>query len=362
MRRSSFIWAAFAFIATAYAQDPDFDTSVDHYRDVSFRLANDKTNGFSVEYHNWYKIVTNHELNEQYALVCCGQPTTNFTQYHAAVNTPVTNVGVTTIRDLLPYMELLGSGERVKSIEGYQNVTSPCYSGVTDSPGNGTVDIIFSDHSLANMPGSTSYVGFSPDTEQLTPLQQASWLVYIALFFDEEGEATTAFGNIESSYTCHKNNMADAPEKKSLAWTYYDSTNKTWTLVNTPFYKALAEDAGAKLVEPNSAQSTSYTQLNEFHTAIRYADYVIDVTPINNLGNQSYDGWLTLGGFNNNFNVYSQAFVSEKNVFRTDGLVNTNGYSDWSQRSPARPDLALRGLYTLQMIENSTIILLTCSI
>ena len=67
--------------------------------------------------------------------------------------------------------QLLGSGERVKSIEGYQNVTSPCYSGVTDSPGNGTVDIIFSDHSLANMPGSTSYVGFSPDTENLTPLQ-----------------------------------------------------------------------------------------------------------------------------------------------------------------------------------------------
>ena len=67
----------------------------------------DAANGFSVEYHNWYKIVTNHELNEQYALVCCGQPTTNFTQYHAAVNTPVTNVGVTTIRDLLPYMEVM---------------------------------------------------------------------------------------------------------------------------------------------------------------------------------------------------------------------------------------------------------------
>ena len=73
--------------------------------------------------------------------------------------------------------------------------------------------------------------------------------MYIALFFDEEGEATTTFGNIESSYTCNKNNLADVPEKKNLAWTYYDSTNKTWTLVNTPFYKALAEDAGIYMMK-----------------------------------------------------------------------------------------------------------------
>ncbi|KAI9271946.1 hypothetical protein BDA99DRAFT_595260, partial [Phascolomyces articulosus] len=247
----------------------------------------DEANGFSVEYHNWYKVVTNHQLNEQYALVCCGQPTTNFTKYHAAVNTPVTNVGVTTVRDLLPYMELLGLRDSVKSIEGYQNVTSPCYDGVTDSPGNGTVDVIFSDHSIPNS-GGTSYVGFSPDTEQLTPMQ----IIKLRFFF--------------LNFFLHKKNI------------------------------------GAKLVEPNSAQSSNYTQVNEFHTAIRYADYVIDISPINNLGNQSYDDWLTIGGFNNNFDIYSEPFVTEKNVFRTDGLVNSNGYSDWSQRSPARPDLALR--------------------
>ncbi|KAI8138337.1 hypothetical protein BJV82DRAFT_631914 [Fennellomyces sp. T-0311] len=325
MRRTPFAWAALAFITTVFCQDPDFDTSVNHYN-TTFRLANDQANGFSVEYHNWYKVVTNHQVNQQYALVCCGQPTTGLSGYHAVLNTPVTNVGVTNVRDVLPYMELLGLSDRVKSIEGYQNVTSPCYGGVTDSPGNSTVDVIFSDQTQASIPGST-YIAFSPDNEQLTPLQQATWLVYIGLFFDKEGEATTAFNNIESSYSCHKDNLADLPDKKNVAVTRYESTNRTWTLVNTPYYKSLVQDAGGKLVEPNSAQSPTYAHINEFHTAIRYADFAIDITPLADLGNQSYDSWLNLGGFNGNFDVYSEPFIVNKNVFRTDGLVNDNGYS-----------------------------------
>ena len=135
------------------------------------------------------------------------------------------------------------------------------------------------------------------------------------------------------------------PDKKSVAVTRYEAANRTWTLVNTPYYKTLVQDAGelldlnlvirpeltffigGKLVEPNSAQSPVYASLNEFHTAVRYADFAIDITPLADLGNQSYDSWLNLGGFNANFDVYSEPFIVDKNVFRTDGLVNDNGYS-----------------------------------
>lgn len=129
---------------------------------------------------------------------------------------------------------------------------------------------------------------------------------------------------------------------------------------------------GASLISPNSAQSNVYTQLNEFHTAIRLADYVIDISPLGNLGNQSYDSWLNLGGFVSGTDIYNEPFISEKGLYRTDGLVNVNGISgkcsigkdvgvcrsrlligwfktDWSQRSPARPDLALRGTYCLMI-------------
>lgn len=67
----------------------------------------DSAYGFSVEYYNWYKVVTNNQLNERYALVCCDQPLDNFTsQYHTAINTPVNNVGIENVRDILPYMEV----------------------------------------------------------------------------------------------------------------------------------------------------------------------------------------------------------------------------------------------------------------
>lgn len=139
---------------------------------------------------------------------------------------------------------------------------------------------------------------------------------------------------------------------------------------------------GALLISPNSAQSNVYTQLNEFHTAIRLADYVIDITPLENLGNQSYDSWLNLGGFVSGTDIYNEPFIADKGLYRTDGLVNTNGISgkekgvalkqmvcgslvadwcvclftkDWSQRSPARPDLALRGIITLP--NNSAVII-----
>lgn len=84
---------------------------------------------------------------------------------------------------------------------------------------------------------------------------------------------------------------------------------------------------GSTLVEPNKAQDSSYMQLNEFHTAISYADYVVDMTSLDNLGNQTYDSWLNLGGFIDGMDVFDEPFVTNKNVFRFDGLVNGNGYS-----------------------------------
>ncbi|CDH56041.1 hypothetical protein RO3G_16336 [Lichtheimia corymbifera JMRC:FSU:9682] len=328
-------------LAIVDAQNADFDPSVNHYS-YSFSVANDSANGFSVEYYNWYKVVTNHQLNERYALVCCDQPLDNFTQYNAAINTPVKNVGIENVRDILPYLELLSLSDSVKAIQGYQNVTSPCYANVTDTPGSNTVDLMFSERSNTNLQGNPPYVGFTPNNDTLSPLQKASWLVYIAMFFEMEGEATTIFGNIYNIYNCHKANLEEMTDKKNIAWTSYNPTDNSWTIVNDNFHAALVKDAGALLISPNSAQSNVFTQLNEFHTAIRLADYVIDVTPLENLGNQSYDSWLNLGGFVSGTDIYNEPFIADKGLYRTDGLVNNNGISDWSQRSPARPDLALR--------------------
>lgn len=81
------------------------------------RCEKDTANGFTVEYHKWYKLLHNHIKGETYALVCCGQPTTNFTGYNLVVNTPVTNVGVANAPSVLPFMEV--KRERWIAVENF---------------------------------------------------------------------------------------------------------------------------------------------------------------------------------------------------------------------------------------------------
>ncbi|KAI8888801.1 hypothetical protein K501DRAFT_302211 [Backusella circina FSU 941] len=93
------------------------------------------------------------------------------------------------------------------------------------------------------------------------------------------------------------------------------------------------------LIAPQN-QTTTFHDLNEFQKALANVDYVIDDTPLVNFnGTGSYANWLSAGGFS--ANNQSEAFIANKNVYRTDRIINANGYSDWPIRQSARADLAL---------------------
>lgn len=58
-------------------------------------------------YFDTYKVLKNLITNESYALVCCDSSLDDFkTGYHAVVNTPLTNVGVDTELESLPFFEV----------------------------------------------------------------------------------------------------------------------------------------------------------------------------------------------------------------------------------------------------------------
>jgi hypothetical protein len=65
---------------------------------------------FTVEYRNWYKVVTNHAVNQKYALVCCGQRPTgkaaDLEHYDAVVDIPVKTVGVDGAFNVLPFIDV----------------------------------------------------------------------------------------------------------------------------------------------------------------------------------------------------------------------------------------------------------------
>lgn len=80
-----------------------------------------------------------------------------------------------------------------------------------------------------------------------------------------------------------------------------------------------------KLVTSNTNQSTIYQNLTDFQQALSIVDFVIDDSPASNFKTDfAYADWLAAAGLQPN---NSASFTTYKNVYRTDKLINKNGYS-----------------------------------
>ncbi|CAO3587871.1 unnamed protein product [Absidia cylindrospora] len=296
---------------------------------------------FSVEYKKWYKVVTNHAANQKYALVCCGQyPTGNkdfeLQQYDAVINIPVKTVGVNGAFNVLPFLDLLHLQDTVQVINGYEDVTSPCYANVTKEQGD--VDIVFV--ATDEIKTGRNNIVFSANDNQLAPLAKASWLLYVSLFFNKEKEAMEALDIIQSQYNCHKSNLSKTPKRSPIAWTFYRQGE--WHIYNERYFEQLSKDAGSTLVVPSVPI--------QFHSDIHGADKVIDQTDLaKDLpdSDATYQDWLNTGKFEVGTASFDQPFIHQNAVYRVDGLVDEKGFFDWTQRAAARPDLALTDIIHL---------------
>ncbi|CAO3619013.1 unnamed protein product [Mucor fragilis] len=300
--------------------------------------------GFTVEYFDNYKVVENLITNQKYALVCCNQSLANFTSsgYHAVVNTPLTNVGIDTELDSLPFFELLNLSTVVKSASPSANITSPCFAGISDGPNSTTttvIDAIFTAQANnAALDTKPQYISVSAGSETLSPIQQSAWIIYIAQFFEVEQKGLDIYNKIATNYECHKSNLAYSGSK-NIAWTMYDAVNKAWTLRYDKYTSLLIQDAGMKLLGANN-KTTTFSNLTLFHGALQDVEFIIDDSAAANFKTDfAYGDWLSAGGLNPNTNSY--AFLTSQSVFRTDKLLSKTGFSDWPIRHAARADLAI---------------------
>ncbi|CEP19384.1 hypothetical protein [Parasitella parasitica] len=320
------------------------------------KISIDASNGygFTVQYFDNYKVVENMITNEKYALVCCNQSLANFSSagYHAVVNTPLSNVGVDTELDSLPFFELLNLSTVVKSASPSANITSPCFAGVSDGPNSTTttvIDAIFTAHAnKAGVDTKPQYISVSAGSETLSPIQQSAWIIFIAQFFEAEQKGLDIYNKIVANYECHKSNLAQSGSK-NIAWTTYDVVNKAWTIRYDNYTSRLIQDAGMKLIATNN-QTTTYSNLTLFHSALENVEFIIDDSAAANFKTDfAYGDWLSAGGFNPNTNSY--AFLTTQNVYRTDKLISTTGFSDWPIRHAARADIAIADV--IHMVYNT---------
>ncbi|KAI9016737.1 hypothetical protein DFJ74DRAFT_240502 [Hyaloraphidium curvatum] len=103
-----------------------------------------------------------------------------------------------------------------------------------------------------------------------------------------------------------------------------------------PPYKAeFIADVGG--VSP-SANTTSYSTINDFLAAVRSVDYLVDETF---LGTTDYAGFLETYGLTANSSI---PFVKNKKVYRTDKLQNGEGWTAWFESAVALNHIMLADL------------------
>ncbi|KAI9279241.1 hypothetical protein BC943DRAFT_340600 [Umbelopsis sp. AD052] len=191
---------------------------------------------------------------------------------------------------------------------------------------------------------------FSANDPSLTPLQKVWWLQYLAYFYNEEKAALSIIFDIITQYNCIKIRVnSGVKEKYAIAWTQANMvTPQVYEIRTDTYAKTLITDAAAKMIAPNSAQDSTYTNVGEFHLALHGADLLLDTTPLSE--GQLYPQWQSIMNMVPGASLFyeSEGYYKNRKVYRTDGLVSQSGYSNFPERYAARPDLALMDMIAIQ--------------
>ncbi|GAN11093.1 conserved hypothetical protein [Mucor ambiguus] len=321
-----------------------FNKDEDNYP-FKTEITNATLNGYTIEYRNYYKIVTNTILGKTYCLVSGNQGVPEGCSTESVIQVPVQSFSID--KDsygVVPFIELLGLHNNVTKTSTV-NMTSPCIKDGSVDTSTNSPQLIFSSTSSFG----ASYVAFSGNDDRLAPLQKASWLMYIGAFFDMELKSYSIYTQISDNYNCHKRNLGSPSTPKAVSWTTFEPSAHLFTVQSDVYYAQLSQDAGGRLVSTNVAQGdtfkTNYTNdLVPLANALRGADFIIDSSALD----VDYKTWVGADSvyFTGGNNIQKVDAIVNNKVYSINGLVSNN-QSDWFQRAAARPDLALLDLIKL---------------
>ncbi|CEP08543.1 hypothetical protein [Parasitella parasitica] len=303
-------------------------------------------NGFTIEYRNYYKVVTNTILNKSYCLVGWNQPLPAGCAAESTLQTPVQSFSIDSDSyGVVPFIELLGLESNVTKTNT-ANMTSPCIKDGSTDTSTSSPQLVFSSSSSFG----ASYVTYSGNDDRLAPLQKASWLMYIGAFFDLELKSYSIYTQISDNYNCHKRNLGSIATPKAVSWTAFNPTAHIFTVKSATYYAQLSQDAGGRLVSTNVAQGDTFktnytTDLLPLANTLRGADFIIDSSALD----VNYSRWIGADSmyFTGENGIQKVNAIVNGKVYSIHGLVSNSQQSDWFQRSAARPDLALLDLIKL---------------
>jgi iron complex transport system substrate-binding protein len=338
----------------------NYQTGVDYFPN-KIRLKD--AQGFTVDYHKHYKIVSvnrpwkDAKTQFQYVLVQCGTPTPTGFKPEQIVQIPVRSVVTLSTTHFVP-LQRLGVLDRLVGISNFKDVTTPAISEkiqanqlteVGDAGSLNLEKILELSPDLVTTFGTGNpkqdahpklleagiKVAIVAEYMESTPLGQAEWMKFLAVFFNKEAEAERSFAETRQRYQAIATQVK-AVKLRPTVFSGFDSKG-TWYMPGGDSYMAtFFQDAGANYLWANQ-RSPGSLQLNFEQVYDRAAPAQFWI-----IGSQSIKTHQDVIAADSRYQGF--AAVQSNNLFSPTAKVNAEGGNDYWQSGTANPDLLLADL------------------
>lgn len=318
--------------------------------------ADSEAAGFSVTYHNSYKIINNTAANFVHVGYQCGTPKPTVAQLgftpSAFVELPVSRVGVKSTTDV-PFIEFLGDRESIVAVP--PAVSSGCVKEMVSTG----VSVVANSSNLAEIPmdaifcsdgwGCSDVKNAVPIAahKETTLLGTASWVEYIAAFYNRERAAQDVVASIKAMFNCHKARAqaeaAKVAKKPKVLWAYYSDYPgyESWYPGSCPnYYCELIAAAGGEMIMFQTAPGNNHTKF--FETA-KDADVWL-------FAGTNWEKMLATDFTSPEYNMSNfTAHLETMPAYKTGSIYDfqKNGQGDWFESRLAEPDVVLEDMIDL---------------
>ncbi|MEZ4714070.1 MAG: ABC transporter substrate-binding protein [Caldilineaceae bacterium] len=339
-----------------------FDESIDYFPE---KVELTHTDGFAVDYHNSYKVVTiatpwpGAESPLEYLLVQCGAPAPAGYDDTQIIEVPVQHIA-TMSTSYLPFLANLGVLDRLVAVDDATYVNNPTVvemanAGAIAQIGYGAgVNV---EQLLELAPDIVmTYGSGSPDYDahpvllnaglhavvnaewlEASPLGRAEWGKFIALFFNKEAEAQAQFAETAQRYEELAAQAAAVADKPTVL-TDSEYQGSWYVAGGQSFTAQLLADAGASYLwqDDESAGSVGLS-FEAVYDAAADADFWVNVGFINSLAElEATDArYAEFAPFQNDA------------VWNNNKKQNANGGNDYYESAVAQPDVVLADLISI---------------
>ena len=339
-----------------------FDPNVDYFPE---KISLTHTTGFSVEYHNSYKVITvatpwpGAGEAQQYVLVQCGAPEPTGFDAAQIIEVPVQQIA-TMSTSYLPFLDMYGLLDRLVAVDDVTYVNNPAVLAMAEAGtlvqigyGAGVnVEQILDlapDLVMTYGSGSPEYdahpvllnaglkVAVNAEWLETSPLGRAEWGKFIALFFNKEAVAESTFADTVARYEDLKAKAAAAAEKPTVL-TDSEYQGSWYVAGGRSFTAQLLADAGAAYLWADDESTGSIPVAFEavFDKAAD-ADFWLNVGFVNSLEEmKAADERYT-----------DFAPFQKGNVWNNNKRQNANGGNDYYESAVAQPDAVLADLIAI---------------